>query len=455
MIEQIRQMGVLIGDFTSPGQTKADDVYPGHPNGVQVSRDRWLLVSNTRGYRFDDDERSIVYQLRRGAPDGPVVTEGVLARGRDGWDPLGDGSDWFRMHGHPVVFGVPKGALIGGRVPPHANLFAVKWRAVGIRIQARGARPIRNPGAMVVEWIQCRLNDREDDLEIVQPVTPLRQRGFEEGDAFCRFPGGERVRWMNQSFVQAVPYNGPCTEWIDVNHFDGGRIAAFKHAYDPSDGRYHWVQTGPLAGGGNDLLFEAGVVNVDGTWLIAARRKNMGPDGRTDMGAREGVAWIRTEDPFAHMPAPVYADHPPAYAPLTIYRAADGALRLFTPLARGDTFRMWDLDPKVSGPRGIRTPLRCWDIDPGDLSASDERIVFDSYDFGLPIRKESNPTIDMCKLLPHAGGSEQYVVHRVRPDSLNVPCTNVLVNEQEKTCAGIYYEKIVYPRSYPGVWTFA
>ena len=72
MIERIRQMGVLIGDFTSPGQTKVDDVYPGHPNGVQVSRDRWLLVSNTRGYRFDDDERSIVYP--RSYPGGWTFT---------------------------------------------------------------------------------------------------------------------------------------------------------------------------------------------------------------------------------------------------------------------------------------------------------------------------------------------------------------------------------------------
>ena len=116
---------------------------------------------------------------------------------------------------------------------------------------------------------------------------------------------------------------------------------------------------------------------------------------------------------------------------------------------------MYDLDPAVTGPRGIRTPLRCWDIDPQNLAAGNERIVFDAYGFGLPIRRESNPTVDMCKLLPHAGGDEQYVVHRVRPDSLLVPCTNVLVNADEKACAGIYYEKIVYSEAYPGTWSFA
>ena len=44
MIERITQMGILIGECSLPGETKADDVFPAHPNGIQVSKDRWLLL---------------------------------------------------------------------------------------------------------------------------------------------------------------------------------------------------------------------------------------------------------------------------------------------------------------------------------------------------------------------------------------------------------------------------
>lgn len=320
---------------------------------------------------------------------------------------------------------------------------------MGVRIGNDEGQVDRDYNTMSVQWLQCRLNDREDDIEIVQAPTPMRQRGCEEGDAICRPPDGQTFRWMNQSHMPPVACNHACTEWADVNHFDGGRIAPLKYAYNPSQGCYEWVQFGPMTGGGDHPVFEAGLVKLDGSWLIAARR-------RSKIGAaNEGVAWMRTDDPFKHVPMPVDAPHPPAYAPLTIFRAADGVLRLFTPIAPGPVHRMWDLDPAVSGPRGIRNPLRCWDIDPHSFTPSNERILFDSYEFGLPIRPESNPTIDMAKLLPHAGGNEQYLLHRVRPDSLEIPCTNVLVNDEEKACAGIYFEKILYHESYPAVWTFA
>ena len=77
-----------------------------------------------------DDDRSIVYQLRSGAPDGPVVKEGFLARSINDWEPLGDGKKYVRQFGHPVAFGVPKGALIGGKPAAHGNVFVAKCAAL-------------------------------------------------------------------------------------------------------------------------------------------------------------------------------------------------------------------------------------------------------------------------------------------------------------------------------------
>ena len=49
--------------------------------------------------------------------------------------------------------------------------------------------------------------------------------------------GASPIRQMNQSFVQAVPFNEDASEWADVNHFDGGRLAALKYRYNRQRGR--------------------------------------------------------------------------------------------------------------------------------------------------------------------------------------------------------------------------
>ena len=132
MIQRIQSQGIFLNDCPLPGESKQDMVWPGQANAVQLSRDRWLIVYATRGMRFMDDDRSIHYQLRADGPDGVILREGILSRSFDGWDPEGDGRRCFKQHGHPVVFGVPKGTRFGGKPVPHENLFVAKWRVVGI-----------------------------------------------------------------------------------------------------------------------------------------------------------------------------------------------------------------------------------------------------------------------------------------------------------------------------------
>ena len=223
----IEPLGCLIHECSLPGERRTDDVFPAHPNGLQASRRTWLLLYATRGWRAVDDDRSIVYQLRRGAPDGELVKEGLLAASTDDWDTAGDGTPCVLQHGHPVLFGLPRGALFDGREPAHAGLFVAKWRikAMGRFDPATGTVSRdhdlwdRTQG---VRWAQFRLNDREDDIEIVQPAGELRQEGYDQGPRFCTAD----VRWMNQTFTQAVPYvqGGAAdgSQWVDVNHFDGG-----------------------------------------------------------------------------------------------------------------------------------------------------------------------------------------------------------------------------------------
>jgi len=441
---KIEPRGVLIPDAGVAGETRADDAVPAHSNGIPVSRKRWLLVYANRGFRGVDDDLSILYQLRGGAPDGPLIKEGIFARTRNDWDPLGNGKpNYILQHGHPVAFGVPSGARIGGKPAASANVFVVKWRKVA-RAYDRAKNYVLHASAdpemerltQSVEWVQFRLNSAEDDLEILQPAAKLRQKGYETGARFC---AGE-VEHMNESFVQAVPYNRDATEWADCNHFDGGRVACLKYTFNPRTGLYEWTTMGPLLSGAPGKgIGEASLARWKDTWIIAARG-----------GSGGGVTWFRTDDPFGPAPKPVFPEQPKISAPLTAYTWEDGALRLFSG------------DATVSPYKNGRDPLYCWDIDPDrSFSPSNRRVIFDTFEAKLPMRAEAGPKVDMCKLLPGQGRT-QIIVYRVSIRAFNHPYVGSagpvkgipLVNAAEKAACAIYYSKVTYAQALPAAWEF-
>lgn len=435
MLERIEPQGVLIADSTLPREGRASGAVPAHPNGIQVSRDRWLLLYATRRFRGVDDDCSICWQVRRGSPVGTVLKEGIFARSVNDWDALGDGRRSVRQHGHPVAFGVPKGAVIRGRPAPHANLFVAKWRRVARLFDAARNLVVHQKEApdlratLAVEWVQFRLNEAEDDLEILEPVQVMRQPGYEQGPAFCSAPG---VRIMNQSFVPAVPLDAACTQWADPNHFDQRAVAVLKYRYDPARHCYAWVETGPLIALTDQPLTEASLAPVgDGTWVIAAR---------TERGT--GAAWVRTRDPFHEVPAPVITSAPRCSGPLSVYHCPDGALRLCT----GDA----DASPYGRS----RDPLYCWEIDPDTFAASNRRVIFDTVEAGLPLRAEATPIADMCKLLPHQGRT-QYAVYRVRVRAIDHPYVDVTIDDAERAASAIYHSQLTYDHEYPPPWTFS
>ncbi len=415
----------LVTECTLPGETRADDVTPAHPNGLQVSRDRWLLLYGTRGFRGVDDDRSSVYQLRNEAPDGPVIKEGFLSRTTDDWDPYGEGKKLSRQHGHAVAFGVPKGVRA-----PNANVFVAKWY-VNARVLDREKNLLQHSTVPFqlggpkhfVEWAQFRLNDREDDIEILRAPAWLRQKGFESGD---RFTSAEPVTSMNQTFTPAVPFNRDATEWADAMAFDGGRVAATRYAWNAKTGLYEWAETGPFLAGG---VFEGSLASHAGKWAISAR---------LEKGA--GVAWALVTDPFKEMPAPTIVKEPATSAPLTAWGCPDGILRL------------------VTGDQGRRDPLFMWDVDPAaGFRATNARVIFDSVKAGLKIRAASQPKVDMGKLLPPTGKT-QFAMFRVSVRGFNHPYPGrpgiPVVDADEKAACGIYAARITYAESAPPRWEF-
>ncbi len=431
-IESIEPARMLVGECSLAGELRADDVVPAHPNGLPLARDRWLLLYATRGFRGVDDDRSIVWQIRRDGPDGTVVREGLFARTRDDWDPHNQGKAFSRQQGHPVAFGVPKGARIGGKPAPHANVFVARWY-VSARLLDRARNHLEHSTAdigfagprLFVEGVQFRLNEAGDDLEILRPAARLRQKGFESGE---RFTSAEGATWMNQSFTPAVPFNREASEWADAMAFDGGRLAAAKHRWDPASGLYEWVETGPFLAHPEHGLSEGSLARLADGWAVSAR------------AARGGACWAKTEDPFRRMPVPVHVAEPATTAPLTAFACPDGVLRLLT------------------GDKGRRDPLFMWDVLPGEgFRAANVRTVFDSVKAGLPIRPASQPKVDMAKLLPPQGRT-QLLAFRVSIRSFNHPYPNrpaiPVAGGEEKAACGIYAARLTYAEAARPLWSF-
>jgi hypothetical protein len=381
-----------------------------------------------------DDERSVIYQVRRDAPDGPLVKEGFLARAVADWRPEkvpapARGKAYFKQHGHAVAFGVPRGAVVAGRPAPHANLFVAQWRVLGRalvvkedRLEKTRGDPVLLAGTQDVEWVQFRLNDREDDLEVLQPARPLRPAG-----------GGKLpAAWMNQSFCQPVPFTDRADEWVVCNHFDRGRLAVLKFRYDPASHRYAWAQTGPLLDAGERILSEASVARLADGWLLSTRSNG-------------AIAWFRTADLFATGLKPTFTPQPVLSAPHTTFRCADGVVRLFAG------------DRQASPQRYDRDPLYVWDVVAKDgVTLANRRTLYDSEERKLAMRREVRPRVDFCGLFP-AHGRTQIVAYGITPRGYNHPYEGTSIpplTAADKAASGLYFSRIRYARDVPAPWRF-
>jgi len=437
---EIVYRGIFIGDTTIPGEQKKDWLQPSHPYCWRLSRDRWIWVFQTRGFSGIDAEHSILYQIRRDAPDGPIVREAVLARFRDDWDPLGEGARYWKIHGHPKAFGVPQGALgPGGAVFANGNVFVAAWytraRAVidGRLLDPHEDAKLEN--FHWLEWVHFRLNDAGDDVELLTPVTRLRQEGFEDGEAFSSL--GPAVKTMNHWARPPEPLDAARTQWLDTPHFGPNGIAAIMYEWDAKTQRYEWVKTGPMVKEtGKGKLMEGSINRVSGQWILCARDRGhqFSPEVRGFC-----VAWFRTSDPFAGFGQPTYTAVPSSYCPKIAHFCPDGVLRILS----GDF---------AASPYGQkRNPLFCWDVDVGDFSVSNRRTILDAKK-ELGIRY---PMVGFAKLSP-PDGNRQILTFRVTTQNFRHATEKLpAVTEAELAVCGAHYCEVTYRGKVDQVWEFA
>ena len=447
MIIRVEHHGKFLHECTLPGEGRDRNIYPAHPNGHQLSQSTFMFLYSTRSSRGDDDECSGIYQLRRGGFDGPVIKEGWLCRTTNEWNALGDGKPYVKQHGHPVVHGVPKGALIRGRRVAHENIFAVCWRREARYVDPQTGfmaycheRPDL-AGTRDIEWLQFRLNEGETDIEILSPLRPLRQKGFEDSPQLrCEHP---QVRWMTQTFVPAIPLNDDASEWVSVIHVNTpgengseepgdhcDRIMPIRFVFNAVAKLYEWQSAGVPVGRG---LFEASITRYQDSFVIAARQ--------TAGGKR--IAWGRTDDPLGNQLKLQLPNDEPNWFPFTLTTGPDGELR-----RAGGCI---DLSPHQSG----RDPIYACDIDPdNEFRRKRVAVLFDSRIARLPM--QNGALVDFPKLLTHTGGSSQMFAHRARSMYLRDPKRpDRWLRQEEIDASGIYWGRVHFDQEYPAFWRFA
>ena len=439
MIENIACKGPLITDIDIDGERKSDGIIPAHPGCCQLSKDRFLVTVATLDPHGWDSNHSIIYQIRSGAPDGPIVKEGVLAPVIEGWDPFDQGLSLTKPMGMAVSFGVPKGALCNGKPAANANVFVIKWYRRGfLRVgdellrldeaEERGHLPggkKLHVSTMRVEWAQVRLNDTDDDLEIIQPIQTLRQVGYNTDEPFCDLGPG---RQMNHSMVPPIPMDDECSQWVEFCSFatikgteSSGSVAPIRYTFNAQTGRYEWTQTGPLLDLPDAMIGESSTVRLDDGWLIAFRSN--GP-----------TYWFRCDDPFGDLGQPSITPSFPG--PRHVYRYPDGVVRILANALKCD---LW------------RQRLCIWDVDTDRIELSNERVILDSVDEGLPF---SNPGLDMSKLCPNQGRRQLILFRTITLKQTARGSADPPFTPAEHDAAGVFHAEINYAHDVPDPWEF-
>ncbi len=442
---KIQYKGLLISDTCIPGEGKSEGITPEISSCIQVSKDKWLILFGTSDPRGHDTSRSIFYQIRKNGPDGEVIKEDLVEKARSGWDPHGLGHNLWKVNALPKVFGVPKGALRNGKPIPSANHFVAKWFVrAGMEKDGLLVNPWHpdewpsdikimdyDTSCQSLEWMQFRLNDAEDDIEIISSTKQLRQKGYENSLALSSIPPNESKdgTWvrMHHAFGDVASYNEDCSEWIEICQFED-KLAAVRYTFNQNSGLYEWTETGKAHQRAGLDWSEASINKIDKDWIISVRAYNK--EGQT--------VWYKTSDPFESFGD--NTDIKCTYSPRISYVCADRILRLFS---NGEG---------LPSKRYSRNPLYCLDVDPTDFSYSNKQLVLDCCKEGLPFYI---PFADHAMLYPYVGGRKQIVSFRVITHKQTCrQADDPEVTAEELEQSGIHYAELIYDQEYPLPWNF-
>jgi hypothetical protein len=429
--------GSLISDTTIPGEQKKDNAQPSNAVCWQVSRDRFIWIYVITTFQGADSVRAIAYQLRQGTPDGKLVREAVLSPAVEKWDAFQNGEFFFKQQGHGKVFGVPKGAIDAqGKLLPSNNVFCGLWYQVPRPIDRTTGRLLLMKDANAINAqaqherhtrlgsVQFRLNDREDDIEFLTPLTVLSQKGYETGNVFCSL--GQEVTGVNHWYTPLQPYNANCTQWVDIRHFYPRGIAPVLMEFNGQTGRYEWIKTGSLSTLAKGAMIEGFINRLGEEWIIGARAFKQGAGTET--------IWYKTRDLFGGLGPPFLTPSPGApHANRSAYVCGDGVLRIFGGNLATSPFN-WS-----------RNPQYCWDVDPNTFELSNGKTVLSTDDIGMT----ASNSVKFRTFLSPVFQNKQIVTITVSKEIVGRP------SEEELEKYGVHYWYVTYDKEIKDPWQFA
>lgn len=428
--------GILMSDTTIPGEQKKDNAQPSNATCWQLSKNRFIWIYVITTFQGADSVRAIAYQVRKDTPDGKLLNEAVMSAAAENWDAFNNGELFFKQQGHGKVFGVPKGAVDEkGQLLPSNNVFCAIWYQVPRPIDRKTGRLllIKDPKAVNAQAqheahtrlgsIQFRLNDAEDNIEFLTPLTVLSQKGYETGEVFCSL--GKEVTGVNHWYTPLKPYNDSYTQWVDVRHFYPRGIAPIMMEFNPNTRLYEWVKTGSLNVLEKGAMIEAFINKVSDEWIIGAR------------GFKEGAGtetiWYKTRNLFGGLGKPFLTPSPGApHANRSAYLCGDGVLRIFGGNLATSPFQ-WS-----------RNPQYCWDVDPSTFALSNCKTVLSTDDIGMTASR----SVKFRTFLSTPFQNRQIVTITVSKELVGRP------TEQEMATFGVHYWYVTYDRDIKDYWQF-
>ena len=467
--------GPFLTDTGIARYEKSDGVSPKGTSVMRLSRDRYLVISVLNDLGGWDMNPAIVYQIRKVSPVGKVLARGIAMEEDTCWKPFG-----IRLSRCPqtsFAFGVPKGALrSGGSAYPQANVFVLQTfinpqlylKGEAMLAHAAGRYP-NWPGSVDpqhlidalprVYWRHFRLNDQEDDIEFLGDWELLHQTGYEGGygGGFCEY--GQGCVTMHGGFSPPLPADDTCEVWYAVAGFgikSGLRdenlrgIAPLTYSWNPVTKRYRWNGAGPLTLRENWRLTEPGLVRMDDEWLVIARGSNR---SRSAIDTRERRGndsfWFRTADLMAGL-GEASQSAIEGNVPRMAYRCHDGALRIvfpeerWIPLAPGEEEPFIAYDPARG--KYSRDPLVMYDVDPGEFTYGNRRVLFDA---AIHARVIATPAADLVTITPPVK-SKQWLLFRLKDrDSKKLGMPTARLNAMGSHCVELSFD-----RTFHRIWRF-
>ena len=281
-----------------------------------------------------------------------------------------------------------------------------------------------------VEHVQFRLNDAEDDIEILQEVQMMRQRGFENSKFPC-----QHAMSMNRTMMPPKPVDGNFEQWMELdqfgNRYPDNRLAAVLFQFNHDKRLYEWTRTGPLSPVIPGVAaIEATLNHIGDEWIICAR----------GYGGKGQTIWYRVKDPLEAWTDPILREEPGDHAHKTASVCADGVLRVFAH------------DRATSPLKEHRNPLYCWDVNLKDFTVSNRRLIVDAHAAGLPIRY---PFVDCPKVLPAGNGKQYLGIRVISPLKWHeIPNYDGKLTQEEFGLMGGHVVEMKYDGPVPDEWDF-